>query len=152
MQNIIETPAIQSPCSLLWDEYALITDKSRDLLESGVAADESEALEMASLDYEMLEFEFEDFLETFDGILKDISPQGLFFVEGRNMGWRHLSGSLDFAAHNARSFIAMAFPRTTEWSLRGVFDRGAKILTYTLYHHDAPAGEFYTVRADDKNY
>jgi hypothetical protein len=68
-------------------------------------------------------------------------------VEGRNMGWRHLSGYLGISAKDASSFISKAFPKTSEWSLRGSFDETRKILTFTLSHHDAPTGEFYTVTA-----
>ena len=93
------------------------------------------------------EFEFEDFLESFDHILRRISPKGRYFVAGENMGWRHLSGTAIIDAQNARSFMARSFPKTSEWILRGQFDRKHRILTYTLSHHDAPTGEHYTVRA-----
>lgn len=144
MQNT--ESVIKPPYSLLWDECDFIASKSQELLESGIAETENDAYELAALDHEMLEFEFEDFLEKFDSILKEISSAGCFFVKGRNMGWRHRTGSLDLMAADARAFIAKAFPKTSEWTLRGFFDRDAKILTYNLWHHDAPTGEFNTVR------
>jgi hypothetical protein len=90
---------------------------------------------------------FREFLGEFSFILQQISPAGFFFVEGRNMGWRHLSGHLGVSARDARSFISKAFPKTSEWSLRGSFDETQKILTFALSHHDAPTGELYTVSA-----
>lgn len=146
MQTI--TPAApKTTYSLLWDESAIIDDKAKDLLEAGVAESESEALEMVSLDYELLEWEFEDFLEEFERILRRISSKGQHFVESENMGWRHLSGWAIVEAGDARTFMSRAFPKTSDWTLRGQFDRRRRILTYTLSHHDAPTGEFYTVRA-----
>lgn len=146
MTTLHHAPAPQA-YSLLWDECAFLDSRAQDFLESGIAETESEAFEMASLDHEFLGFEFEDFLESFTGILHRISPKGRFFVTGENMGWRHLSGTAIIEAQDASRFIARAFPKTSEWTLRGHFDRKRRILTYTLSHHDAPTGEFYTVRA-----
>jgi hypothetical protein len=134
-----------APTTLTWDEHAIAQAKAKDYLESGIAATEKEAFEMSISDSELLEFEYGDFLEDFSAILKHISKDGLFYVEGRNMGWRHLSGYLGLAAGNAREFIDRSFPRTSEWMLRGEYDRRRRVLTFTLFHHDAPTGEFYTV-------
>lgn len=146
MTTSSNTPAPQT-YSLLWDEGAFLDSRATDFLESGIVETESEAFEMASLDHEFLEWEFEDFLESFEHILRRISPKGRYFVAGENMGWRHHSGSAIIEALDARSFISGAFPKTSEWTLRGHFDRKHRILTYTLFHHDAPTGEHYTVRA-----
>jgi hypothetical protein len=134
-----------APKTLNWDEHAIAQAKAQDYLESGIATTEKEAFEMSISDSELLEFEYDDFLEDFTAILTHISKGGLFYVEGRNMGWRHLSGHLGLAASNARDFITRAFPRTSEWTLRGEYDRRRRVLSYTLSHHDAPTGEHYTV-------
>ncbi|HBR67810.1 MAG TPA: hypothetical protein DEA55_00345 [Rhodospirillaceae bacterium] len=148
MQNTTAAaPAPKPTYSLLWDESAIIDDKAKDLLESGIAETESEAFEMASLDYDFIEWEFDDFLEEFGRILHRISSKGQYFVEGENMGWRHLSGWAIVEAEDARAFMSRAFPKTSDWTLRGQFDRKRRVLTYTLSHHDAPTGELYTVRA-----
>lgn len=94
---------------------------------------------------DLTQIAFENFLEEFSFILQQISPAGFFCVEGRNMGWRHLSGHLDVTAGEATEFIRKAFPATSEWTLRGSFDVARKILEFSLYHHDAPTGEFYKV-------
>ena len=134
------------PKTLTWDEHEIAQAKAQDYLESGIASTDKEAFEMAISDAELLEFEYDDFLEDFTVILKHISKDGLFYVGGRNMGWRHLSGHLGIVSDNARTFIGRAFPNTSEWTLRGEYDRKTRTLTYTLSHHDAPTGEFYTVR------
>lgn len=94
---------------------------------------------------DLTQIAFENFLEEFSFILQQISPAGFFCVKGRNMGWRHLSGHLDVTAGEATEFIRKAFPATSEWTLRGSFDVARKILEFSLYHHDAPTGEFYKV-------
>ena len=141
-----------APKTLVWDEHEITQAKARDYLDSGVAENEQEAQDLACNDAELLEYEYDDFLEGFDAILRHICSGGLFFVEGRNMGWRHLSGHLGLAAGNARAFIAKAFPRTSEWTLKGCYDRRRRVLTYTLWHHDAPTGEYYTVRRGHKHH
>lgn len=134
-----------APKTLTWDEHEIAQAKARQYLEDGLASTDKEAFEMSITDYELMEFEYDDFLDDFTAILRHICKDGLFYVEGRNMGWRHLSGHLGLAAADARAFIAAAFPRTSQWTLRGQYDRRRRVLTYTLFHHDAPTGEFYTV-------
>ena len=154
MNNEVSAAAPQVNFNLLWDEAAIINAKAKDLLESGDAENESEAFEIALLDYDLIEWEFDDFLEEFERILRRISYKGRYFVAGENMGWRHLSGTAIVEASDVRAFISKTFPQTSEWTLRGQFDCKCRILTYTLSHHDAPTGERYTVRAhhaDHKN-
>lgn len=132
---------------LVWDEHEIIQQQARYFLEEREAENENEAFEMACCDSDHIGFEYDDFLNDFSAILKKLSKTGRFHVEGRNMGWRHLSGELDLDANNAQLFIERSFPRTSEWTLQGEFDPALKSLTYRLYHHDAPTGEHYTVRA-----
>lgn len=105
-----------APKTLTWDECEIAQTKAQDYLASGIAA-----------------------------ILRHISKDGLFYMEGRNMGWRHRSGHIGLAADTARAFIDKSFPRTSQWTLHGQYDRRRRVLTFTLSHHDAPTGERYTV-------
>ena len=131
---------------LVWHEHEIIQEQARYLLEEGEATDEKDAFEMVCCDSDHIGFEYDDFLEDFSAILKKLSPKGCFHIEGRNMGWRHLSGWSIVEAGDARAFMSRAFPKTSDWTLRGQFDRKRRILTYTLSHHDAPTGELYVVR------
>jgi len=133
--------------SLIWSEFDSIEARAEEYLESKEAQTDKEVFEIACLDSDSLSFEYDNFLSEFDSILHKISASGFFFVEGRNMGWRHLSGHLGVSAGDARAFISKAFPKTSEWSLRGSFDVDRKILEFFLYHHDAPTGESYIVSA-----
>ncbi|HNQ31899.1 MAG TPA: hypothetical protein PKJ68_05445 [Candidatus Woesebacteria bacterium] len=117
------------------EKIDLIWDESDHFDETG---DEYNCTDLAQI-------AFEYFLEEFSLILQQISPAGFFFVEGRNIGWRCLSGHLHLTAGDAGEFISKAFPVTSEWTLRGSFDVTKKILEVFLYHHDAPTGEFYKI-------
>lgn len=130
---------------LEWDESALLSQRARDLLAEDADLSESEAQEQASLDPDFLESEFSYFLENFTEMLNRVSPDGSFHVKGRNMGWRHLSGSLECQATGAAEFIRKAFPGTSEWTCKGLYDPALKQIKFTLWHHDAPTGEFYEV-------
>lgn len=143
MTTLHHAPAPQA-YSLLWDECALIDSRAKDFLESGIAQTESEAREMASLDYECLEWEFEDFLEHLDAFLARISPARLYHIEGRCLGWRQRAGYLDIEAPDARYFVQSVFPKT-EWRLEGYFEEQNLVLKIHLYHHDAPTGELYII-------
>lgn len=131
---------------IIWDETEIAQNKAKDLLETGTASNEEDAFNMAICDYDLMEWEFEDFKEHLKAILDDISPDGSFYIEGRNMGWRHLSAHVKIQADSAEDYIEKTFPKTSEWSLRGEYDPKIKKLEYTLSHHDAPTGEFYSVQ------
>lgn len=132
---------------ITWDETEIAQFRAREFLDSEIASSEEEAFEMAICDSDWMEWEFEDFKEQFKSILDDISPEGSFYVEGKNMGWRHLSGHAEVQALSVESYIEQTFPKTTDWTFQGSYNAGKKVLEYRLYHHDAPTGEIYTVRS-----
>ncbi len=72
--------------SITWDEYEIAHFRAKEFLDSEEAKNEEEALEMALSDGDIIQWEFEDFKEQFSQILKDISPEGLFYVEGKKYG------------------------------------------------------------------
>ncbi len=136
-----------STISLLWDETELVEQRASELQETGGhACAQQDAFDMALADADLLAIAFEDFQDEFSAVLRALSPQGHFHIEGRYMGWRRLSGFLDLQADDACTFMRRAFPKTCEWTLRGIFYPEQNRLEYTLTHHDAPTGEFYTVR------
>lgn len=137
--------------TLVWDEYDIAQGQARFLIEQGEHDNEDDAFNAARGDSDLYLIEFDYFLECFTDILQEISPGGHFFIEGTNMGWRHLSGTLGLTADCARSFIEQAFPKTNEWTLRGEYDPQAKTLSYRLSHHDAPTGECYTLKEGYKH-
>lgn len=138
---------MQQAQTITWDEIEIVNARAAEFLAAEIAETEDEAFSMAISDTQVMEWEFEGFKEHLKAILDDLSPEGFFYVEGRNMGWRHLSGHAKIKADSAENYIEKAFPKTSEWTFRGTYDPKNKSLDYTLYHHDVPTGEFYTVIA-----
>lgn len=134
--------------NLSWDEYELAKQRAEDILANGDAENEADAQAQAYEDLDWWDSVFEEFLNDFWEILRDISPECHFYVEGHNMGWRHLSGhAADIKADNAREYIAKTFPKTSEWRFQGSYDPDTRCLYYRIGHHDAPTGESYEVTA-----
>jgi hypothetical protein len=85
----------------------------------------------------------EDFLDDFRMDMHQMNPNGSWHAEGINIGWRKLSGYKDFSTTDAEELIQYIAPKTQ--SYRGqcrVYDYHIEL---TLYHHDAPTGESYTI-------
>jgi hypothetical protein len=133
--------------TITWDENEIAQGRAREFLDAKIAETENEAFEMAITDSDWMEWEFEDFKDQLKSILDDISPEGRFYVEGRNMGWRRLSGHAEIEASSAENYMEKAFPKTSEWTFQGSYDAAKKALEYRLYHHDSPTGEIYSVYA-----
>jgi hypothetical protein len=100
---------------------------------------------------EHVEFEntCEDFIlwkESMDAITKLMSNikknTGYWHVEGKNMGWRNLSGYKNAKASTSEELFSEIMPNT---EYNGRVEASPKSLEITLYHHDSPTGEFYSV-------
>lgn len=130
---------------ITWDESEVVQSRADALLAEQTAKNDKEALIMAWADTDAMQWAYEDFKDSFFAILQAISPEGKFLVEGRNLGWRQTSGHAFLQAKNAEDFIERVFPKTSEWTLRGCFEQQKRVFTFTLYHHDAPTGEYYRV-------
>jgi hypothetical protein len=63
-------------------------------------------------------------------------------VEGRNMGWRNLSGYKYFTASSGREMLSAILPET---DLTLYVWKVGKNLKMKVSHHDSPTGEFYEV-------
>ena len=76
------------------------------------------------------------------------SPEDLYFLQGRNMGWRHLSGSniTELNYDRPSEMFGVNSDYTQEWSFSENPEEQSSI-TIMQYHHDAPTGETYTIAA-----
>lgn len=88
------------------------------------------------------EFEWDDAMEEFNHLLRAVSEDLVFYIEGRKLGWRNRSGHMFVDLNSHKDFFQKVFPNT-DWS--AVFELEKNTLNITLYHHDSPCGEFYTV-------
>lgn len=89
------------------------------------------------------EYEYEMFLVNLDDEVDRLAKTGYnWHIEGRNMGWLHRSGYKDLVAGDGQALMRGMLPDT---------DVSIKVQVYedrleaTVYHHDAPTGEFYTI-------
>lgn len=132
--------------TIRYDECELALTEAKALVEDGIFDSEEEAFFAVCSDSHWLRDEYQDFTDLLSDILKTISEHGQFLVHGSNIGWRHLSGSMQLQADNAGELIDRCFPKT-DWIFRGEFDPDRNALTCRVYHHDAPTGETYEIRA-----
>lgn len=87
------------------------------------------------------EFAFEDFIGEIPNYFN-----GFYRIEGRNMGWRNRSGTIERKRITSWQELSSVLPRTDDMSIE-IFGkrRGRnKVLEMTVYHHDSPTGEYYT--------
>lgn len=95
----------------------------------------------------LYEIEREHLLACLDELLGTIAPHGRFHAEGRDPCWRRRSGCKTFCADDARTFLQELLPDT---DCTFTIAREAETLHIVHYHHDALAGEFYTVTPADE--
>ena len=94
------------------------------------------------------DFEWEDSLQDLeDNFLKEINPDLVFYIEGRNMGWQNREGWLCKSFENGLEFCRGVFPEC-EWN--ATFTLENKRLFIRLSHHDSPMGEQYEVKKASK--
>ena len=133
MQNTTAAaPAPKTSYSLLWDESAIIDDKAKDLLESGIAETESEAFEMASLDYDLIEWELMISRRIY---ILVFLPKGS--ILSRAKIWATASVRLRLLSRGRPRLRCQSLPKTPR-TLRGQLTAAADHL-YPI-HYDAPTG------------
>lgn len=129
-----------------WDICEIAQDRARVLQEDDPDLSDDDAFQQACLDNDIIQMEWDWLLEDFEPVLRDLSPDGWFHVEGRNMGWRRRTGWKTLRAETAQHFFDQTLPDT---DCTFVIEREGPMLHITNYHHDAPTGEFYTVVAGE---
>ncbi len=98
----------------------------------------------SDLEEEDVNFEWEDLLQQIDELLKKVNPNGYWFCEVLNFGWRSLSGHAYMEFTTGQSMISKVLPKT-ECSFK-VFKKG-KTIKIQNYHHDSPTGnEWYELK------
>ena len=127
-----------------WDTCAIAMDRALILRQDDPALSDEEAFSQACLDADIMQMEWDWLLEDLTAVLSELSPEGWFHAEGRNMGWRRLSGHKTFRAPDGQTFLDELLPRA-ECSF--TIEREGRTLHIQNFHHDAPTGEFYTVTA-----
>ena len=88
-----------------------------------------------------VEFEWEYLLEELDQLLKEVNPDGYWYCDVKNFGWRKLSGYSYLEFTTGREMLSKVLPKC-DCSFN--ICREENILKIQNYHHDSPAGnEWY---------
>ncbi len=129
---------------IAWDTCAIAKARGEYLREENPELSEDEAYQAACRDPFLFEDAWHHLIQDLGAVLSAISPEGRFYAQGRNLGWRQRSGYATFQAHDAGAFLRKLLPDT---DCTFTIERSGGTLHITNYHHDAPTGEFYTVTA-----
>jgi hypothetical protein len=125
-----------------YDSYDIWEGQVKYLMEEEKMSEE-EAQKSASNDEFIYQDSWECLKESLWEVLEKLSPDGNFIADGRDMGWRGLSGNKAFYAEDVDSFIQEMFPKC-DFSI-WFWDYEDQI-QFRVSHHDAPTGERYVVR------
>lgn len=127
-----------------------IADAQADfLMEQDKSLTRQQALEQAYGDYDIYQWAWDDVKETLSEAMKAMGDPGYWKAEGRNMGWQHRSGHKFFKADNGEELMRAIFPNT-DLSFKATWGPFHRSIEFVVYHHDAPTGEFYSVKPATK--
>lgn len=130
--------------SLTWDTCAIAGAYATVLQEEDPTLTDDAALTAAYTSSFIYDDAWRDLLDDLTNLLRQISPEGCFHAEGRNLGWRRLSAKGTFHARNGEDFLRQLLPNT---DCTFSIVRQADTLRIINSHHDAPTDELYVVTA-----
>jgi hypothetical protein len=94
-------------------------------------------------DSDIFQMAWDDMVESLTEAMNEIKATSYWYAEGRNLGWQARSGHAFIKAPDAKALLNGLLPKT-DVTLK-IF-KTKRQLDFVVYHHDAPTGEFYTVR------
>lgn len=140
-----QTESNESLPFLVWDTCDMTQQQAKFLVENGEADDEDEGFRIACEDQDLLDFEWESLTDCLTEFMKEMNPEGRWHAEVENFGWRNLNGYADFEADDGKTFLANILPKT-DCTFKVFLEQDT--IRIQNFHHDSPAGEWYTVRPD----
>ena len=133
-----------------WSVFDICQQQAEFLIESEQCHDEDEAFSQACADADLISFEWSWMTEALGERLKAMNPDGYWYAEVKNFGWRQQSGYKHFEADDGQSFLREILPET-DCTFR-VYVLNDEILIQNS-DHDSPVGnEWYTVTRDESVY
>lgn len=94
-------------------------------------------------DEEDQEWAWEDLMRALTILLKEVNPDGFWFCEVSNFGWRNISGEAYFEFDDGSALCSKVLPKTD--CHFNIFREDRK-LRIQNFHHDSPVGnEWYTL-------
>ena len=100
----------------------------------------------------LFEDEWNSEMEYLTEVMNRINPDGVWWAEGSNLGWRHLSGHKAFEATTGKKLMEEILPKTdcTFKVYEVAMEGGGSFLGIRNSHHDAPMGEHYRLDVAQK--
>ena len=99
--------------------------------------DEDTAFGIIQCDQDLGELEWDDFIINLEDYMNALNPDGHWYVEGFNLGWRRLNGYNTFSTTDAKEFIQKITP-DSQWSLQ--MWKKDDCLRFNISSHDSPMG------------
>ena len=123
------------------DENRTLTDDEKDKIFEDVSGDSW-----------LFEDEWNSEMEYLTEVMNRINPDGVWWAEGSNLGWRHLSGHKAFEATTGKKLMEEILPKTdcTFKVYEVAMEGGGSFLGIRNSHHDAPMGEHYRLDVAQK--
>ncbi len=132
----------QAP-DFIWDASEISRNQAEWLVASGECDTEEAAYERLNGDQDLLQWEWDDLTHALSERLEAINPDGRWYVEVRNFGWRKQSGYKEFMAVDGKAFLREILP-DTDCMFRIYFHN--REIQIQNFHHDSPTGdEWYSV-------
>lgn len=141
--------------NISYDEGSIVDERVKYILENKEEFDYIDNFEEDSLreevykDSDVFEWAWDDFKECMTEYLKEIdkNKNGVFKIAGKSLGWRNLDGYKTVEAETGQKLLSEILPQT-DVSLY-VWKTKTQI-KIQCYHHDSPMGEFYYIKALNK--
>lgn len=96
-------------------------------------------------DYDLINEAWADFKDYLTELMGEINKgRNTYKIIGKNMGWRHLTGSKILKADDGEELLKGILPNTQEFSLYVYKTKTTLIIKCS--HHDAPMGEYYYIK------
>jgi hypothetical protein len=126
---------------LVWDTHKIIRARAEYLLGEYPEdyPDLDAAFAMACEEPDTVESEWEGFTEYLTEILEERNPNGHWYVEMCNFGWRGTNGYKLMSVDDGAGFLSQVLPDTDcTFYIYADGDDGLKI---NNFHHDSPVGK-----------
>jgi len=150
----------------LWGNHSQISAIAKSCLRLSKTREEKEAkfkhcLERAKLWEKLESVAFEDAASdsdldqceresAYECLTEAINGRCYWHVKGSRMTWQNLSGYADIEVEDGEGLINKIKPNTQDFSWQAWKSESEEgVIEVTIWHHDSPTGEFYTLTPVD---
>jgi hypothetical protein len=136
---------------LAWDTLAIIEGEVESRRESGEYPhlSDAELFRKVCEDHDLFRFHWRDLCGALTEMMEQRNPNGWWYAEMENFGWRKLDGHKAFRAGTGEKLLRQILP-DTECTFHVYDYAGGRGFAINNFHHDSPVGkEWYYVELLD---